>query len=305
MLNLVDGTVEYSATAPDWKNEPFKYLATNMVFRRISATTFNFGYPDSVEKREWINSRSRVRKATLSSDYYIAIFPTTTAQEKAIHGNIGSVKEADTRTPTRTEYNLIRGSKADGNICWPETFHTVKEGSMVDRMRSTARAFLPSNWKIDLPTSAQWENAARAGTDATQLCYLDGTGFDVLEDDLVAIFEANANWKKGETLSDVRVGQYNPNPWGLYDTIGCIFEVVLDWCRPSGNSVTPTTDVTDPTGMATIESCSNRQARGGRNNKSEKMNNLLPGNSGSGYTEIYELGYRFCIHLKPITKIAD
>jgi formylglycine-generating enzyme required for sulfatase activity len=172
-------------------------------------------------------------------------------------------------------------------------------------MRSTARAFLPSNWKIDLPTSAQWENAARAGTDATQLCYLDGTGFDVLEDDLVAIFEANANWKKGETLSDVRVGQYNPNPWGLYDTIGCMFEVVLDWCRPSGNSVTPTTDVTDPTGMATIESCSHRQARGGRNNKNDKMNNLLPGNSGSGYTEIYELGYRFCIHLKPITKIAE
>jgi hypothetical protein len=114
MLNLVDGTVEYSADAPDWKNEPFKYLATNMVFRRISATTFNFGYPASVEEREWVNSRSRVRKATLSSDYYIAIFPTTTAQEKAIHGNIGSVKEVDTRTPTRTIYNLIRGSKADG-----------------------------------------------------------------------------------------------------------------------------------------------------------------------------------------------
>ena len=304
-LNLVDGTVEYSATEPDWKNEPFKYLATNMVFRRISATTFNFGYPKSVQERGLINSRSLVRKATLSSDYYIAIFPTTKAQEKAINGNIGNVSETDTRDPTRTKYNLIRGSKADGNICWPETFHTVKVGSMVDRMRNTARVSLPSAWKIDLPTSAQWENAARARTDATQLCYLDGTGFDVSENDLVAIFEANANWKKGETLSNGSIGQFAPNPWGLYDTIGCMFEVVLDWCRPSGNSTTPTTDVTDPTGMATIETCSTRQAKGGRNNSGEDMNRLLPGNSGSGYNETYELGYRFCIHLKPITKIAD
>ena len=301
-LNLVDGTVEYSATEPDWKNEPYKYLATNMVFRRISATTFNMGYPNILLVSDFVNKRNNLRKATLTSDYYIAIFPTTAAQEQVIAGNLAGVTESGLHLPTRTVYNTIRGDRANDEICWPETFHAVSENSMIQKIRNVAKRSLPVSWKIDLPTAAQWENAARAGTDATQLCHLEGSSFEITVDVLVSILESNVLWKKGETLTNGNIGQFSPNQYGLYDTIGCMFEAVLDWTRSDAN---PTTDVIDPTGMATTESCSQRQTRGGRNHENAKPITLLPGIAGSGYVETYELGHRLCIHLKPITKIAD
>lgn len=92
-----------------------------------------------------------------------------------------------------------------------------------------------------LPTEAEWEYAARAGTTG------DYGGNGVLED--MGWYVSNAGSKTH------RVAQRRPNAWGLYDMHGNVFEWVNDWrgAYPSGA-------VSDPTGPSTG---SNRMMRGG------------------------------------------
>jgi formylglycine-generating enzyme required for sulfatase activity len=92
-----------------------------------------------------------------------------------------------------------------------------------------------------LPTEAEWEYAARAGT----------TGATYGKLNSVAWSYDNA----GETTHPVR--QKQPNAWGLYDMLGNVWEWTGDW-----NDAYPAT-VTDPTGPATG---SGRVFRGGSYN---------------------------------------
>ncbi|WLD23751.1 formylglycine-generating enzyme family protein [Flavobacterium dauae] len=61
-----------------------------------------------------------------------------------------------------------------------------------------------------LPTEAEWEYACKAGT----------TGISYNELDLIAWYKDNSN----QTTHNV--GQKQPNPWGLYDMLGNVWE----WC---------------------------------------------------------------------------
>jgi len=102
-----------------------------------------------------------------------------------------------------------------------------------------------------LPTEAQWEYAARAGS--TTAFYNGGItvtdcGYDP---NLNAIgwYCYNAGSKTHS------VGQKAPNSWGLYDMSGNVYEWCSDWYGSY-----PTTAVTDPTGPS---SDSYRVIRGG------------------------------------------
>lgn len=88
---------------------------------------------------------------------------------------------------------------------------------------------LPQGYTYTLPTEAQWEYAARAGT----------TGKYPGELDAIAWYDRNSG---GMTHP---VAQKQPNAWGLYDVIGNVYEWCWDWYAPY-----PGGSVCDPTGPA-------------------------------------------------------
>jgi len=95
-----------------------------------------------------------------------------------------------------------------------------------------------------LPTEAEWEYGARAGSDTAW--FFGDDPADLVE---YAWFEANS---QGATH---QVGKKKPNHWGLYDIYGNVAEWVEDWyeqCKAG--------EVTDPTGP---ESGTTRIRRGG------------------------------------------
>lgn len=98
-----------------------------------------------------------------------------------------------------------------------------------------------------LPTEAQWEYACRAGT-TTIYSYGDSADGDYM-------------WYLGNnTPSGTKaVGQKLPNPWGLYDMHGNVFEWCSDWY--GSDYYSDPNAGTDPAGP---DSGFNRVLRGGR-----------------------------------------
>jgi formylglycine-generating enzyme required for sulfatase activity len=103
-----------------------------------------------------------------------------------------------------------------------------------------------------LPTEAEWEYAARAGS--TTAFYNGGitnTGSSPVDPNLDKI-----GWYLGNSDSEPHpVAQKQANSWGLYDMSGNVYEWCADWY-----GTYPTGAVTDPTGSTTG---SNRVIRGG------------------------------------------
>ena len=110
------------------------------------------------------------------------------------------------------------------NYCWKLT------------QRELAAGRIPAGSEYRLPTEAEWECAARAGT-TTRFSYGDDPAYASLTNH--AWFFLNTD------LTLHPVGQKLPNPWGLYDMAGNVWEWCQDWYADQTGGVQ-----TDPTGPA-------------------------------------------------------
>jgi formylglycine-generating enzyme required for sulfatase activity len=121
--------------------------------------------------------------------------------------------------------------------------HPVEKVSQVDAMaycaaltqRERQAGRLSPHYEYRLPSEAEWEYACRAGT-------TNAFSFG----DSQALAEPFAWTEENSQASTQRVGQKHPNPWGLHDMHGNVWEWCLDWFGDY-----PPGDVTDPVGPAT------------------------------------------------------
>lgn len=76
-----------------------------------------------------------------------------------------------------------------------------------------------------LPTEAEWEYAARSGNSGSRYGDLD----------TIAWYDRNSGSQTHE------VGGKQPNPWGLHDMLGNVWEWVADWYDqyPLGSATDP------------------------------------------------------------------
>lgn len=110
----------------------------------------------------------------------------------------------------------------------------------VDRLNEIARGDMPSGYKFDLPTEAQWEFACRALTTTEFNNGYDGEvtnkAFSVSGEGMVKLNYLHNSavadevaWYAANASNTVHaVGQKNPNEWGLYDMHGNVAEWCLD-----------------------------------------------------------------------------
>jgi formylglycine-generating enzyme required for sulfatase activity len=95
-----------------------------------------------------------------------------------------------------------------------------------------------------LPTEAEWEYSARAGTTTA---YYDNQGLDEAHYECEVPYHVTAiAWYCGnEGTGTMPVGGKTPNQWGLYDMSGNVWEWVWDWLADYPG------DITDPVGPTT------------------------------------------------------
>ena len=108
---------------------------------------------------------------------------------------------------------------------------------------------------VTLPTEAQWEYAARAGT--TNI-FTTGNTFTDKDGCFLATIPYGVEEKGDYKKLTTEVKSYPPNAWGIYDMNGNMYEWCLDWYTdklPGG---------TDPAEMTTGDS---RNIRGGTWNR--------------------------------------
>lgn len=217
------------------------YRTTHLVMRKIPAkgATFMMGSPEGEIGRERNTSDAGTEtqvKVRFTEDYYVSVFELTQAQYRHVTGAAPvcnyTGEDADLHPVEKISHNTLRGSTSTTGpsgekINWPTNSnpHEVASSSFLARLRAAtgnAREF-------DLPTSAQWEFACRAGTDTAinnGKNLANVTVYPSANLESVAWFNNNQDGSTGNLSTHV-VGTKAPNAWGLYDMHGNVGELCL------------------------------------------------------------------------------
>ncbi len=195
-----------------------------MRFGYSPAGTFEMGSSDAeideavFERKKYIADAKRSdfadetlkRKVMIKEGFYMGKYEITQGQWQAVMGdNPSKFPECGANCPVE-------------NVSWDDIQVFVKRLNAKD-----------SQFEYRLPTEAEWEYAARAGT--TTAFAFGGS---------LNASQANFNGEypyastKGKNIGKtVPVGSYQPNAFGLYDMHGNVWEWVQDMYNPSYNNL--------------------------------------------------------------------
>ncbi len=205
---------------------------------RIPAGTFQMGSPSTERGREagpGQTGSETLHPVTLTRDYYVGKYEVTQRQWRAVMGSnppseCGSHGTGNDYPAYCLSWNDICGG-ATGDSCAPSSF--------IGKLNAAL-----GTGSFRMPTDAEWERAARAGT-TTRFAH-----GDVLDCDdacgACAAHSAHMWWCGNAGGRTQPVGRKAANAWGLHDVHGNVAEWVADWYAPFSSSA-----ATDPTGPVT------------------------------------------------------
>jgi formylglycine-generating enzyme required for sulfatase activity/fibronectin type 3 domain-containing protein len=182
--------------------------------RRIPAGTFAMGSPDSERGR--VADEGPQHTVTLSQTYYVGRTEVTQAQWQAIMGsNPASGAGVGSALPVY-------------NVSWSDI---AGPGGFLEKLNAhLAATGQVGAGMLRLPTEAEWENAARAGT-ATRFPFGDALACDDVCGPC-AVAAAAMWWCGNAGTANHAAGGLAPNRYGLADTQGNVWEWVTDWWGP-------------------------------------------------------------------------
>ncbi len=188
----------------------------NMVF--IPPGAFRMGSPaNEVDRASTEGPRTVI---TISRGFWMGKYEVTQGEYLAVMGNNPSYNQGDPDLPVE-------------QITWFDATNYCGQRTVRER----AVGWIPTNCAYRLPTEAEWEYACRGWT-ATRFSFGDDPGYTNLA--WYAWYRDNSG---GRTHP---VGQRLPNPWGLYDMHGNVWEMCQDWYGPYPGGI-----AVDPKGPAT------------------------------------------------------
>jgi formylglycine-generating enzyme required for sulfatase activity len=180
-----------------------------MEFVLIPAGSFTMGADKNFEDAS--DDETPQHRVRISKPFYLGTYEVTQAQWTAVMGNNPSKYKGRSNPVEQVSWDDIQVFIQRLN---------QKEG----------------HTRYRLPTEAEWEYAARAGTESTY-----SFGDDARELGKYAWYDEN--YRSGSTHP---VGQKQPNAWGLYDMHGNVWEWVQDWYGDRYYSDSPDTDPKGP-----------------------------------------------------------
>lgn len=253
-------------------------VPSNMVW--VSAGSYTMGSPTNEVQR---NTNELQHLVTLTKGFYIGKYLVTQGSYRSLMNTNPSYFN------TNNSFTLDLTRPVE-QVTWFDASNYCFQ--LTQQERNGGRIF--TNWAYRLPTESEWEYACRAGT-TNAFCYgndlhsgmanfdgeyeyISGTG---------TVFNAS-----GIVLNRTSsVGSYQPNNWGLFDTVGNVWEWCQDWFTnyPAG-------PVTDPLGPL---SGTARVFRGGALNATGRSCRSAFRNSYNPSSGFNTVGFRVVLSYSP------
>ncbi len=198
-----------------------------MTLMLIPTGEFLMGAPDSDgDAKPEEKPQHRVR---ITRPFYLSACPVTQAEYQRVMGNNPSSFSVNGKYATKVVGQDTSRHPVD-TVSWDDAVQFCQKLSTMPEERIAGRVYR-------LPREAEWEYACRAGTTTRWSC----------GDEKAGLF--SHAWLKGNCAGTTHpVGQKKPNPWGLYDMHGNIWQWCLDWYNQDYYKQTPLVDPNGPPG---------------------------------------------------------
>jgi formylglycine-generating enzyme required for sulfatase activity len=200
--------VEPAATAEEILARPPAENSIGMKLKLIPPGTFLMGSNDGDP------DEMPAHEVKITKPFHLGVYEVTNAQWQAVMGRVPSAWRGDDHPVEQ--------------VSWTDAIAFCRTLTALPAERAAGRVYR-------LPTEAEWEYACRAGTNSE---FSFGGDRSLLPE---------YGWVSTNSGGQTRpVGLKKPNPWGLYDMHGNVWEWCADGYGPYNDGA-----ATDPAGLAT------------------------------------------------------